>query len=72
MNSVRRLEKISKKGSKVQLYQVVNLPKKIPKEWKIKNTGMMKEIYPKMSSKNEDRYEPKAPKRLVLSLILEL
>ncbi len=71
MNSERRVEKISKKGNNVQLYQVTNLPKRIPKEWKIKNTGIKKEINPKISIKSDDKYEPKAPKIFELSLILE-
>ncbi len=68
---MRRLEKISKKGNKVQLYQVTNLPKRFPKEWKIKKTGIRKEIYPKMSIKKEDKYEPKTPRKFELSSILE-
>ena len=71
MNSARRVEKISKKGSKVQLYQVTNLPKRIPKEWRIKNIGIKKEISPKISIKNDDKYEPKAPKIFELPWILE-
>ena len=71
MNSARRVEKISKKGNNVQLYQVTSLPKRVPKEWKIKNTGIKKEINPKISIKNEDKYEPKDPKIFELSWILE-
>ena len=55
MNSARRVEKISRKGNKVKLYHVINLPKSIPKEWKIKNTGIKKEMIPKISIKNEDK-----------------
>ena len=55
MNSARRVEKISKIGNKVQLYHVINLPKNIPKEWKIKKTGIKKEMIPKISIKKEDK-----------------
>ena len=71
MNSARRLEKISKKGNKVQLYHVINLPKNIPQRVKNKNKGIKKEIYPKISIKKEDKYEPKAPRIFELSSILE-
>ena len=32
---------------------------------------MKKEMYPKISIKNEDKYDPKTPKRFELSSILE-
>ena len=68
---MRRVEKISKKGNKVQLYHVINLPKKLLKEWKIRNKGIKKEMYPKISIKKEDKYEPKAPRTFELSSRLE-
>jgi hypothetical protein len=39
----------------------------MPKEGKIKKTGIKKEMIPNISIKNEDKYEPKAPRIFELS-----
>ena len=71
MNSTRIQEKISKKGSRDQLYQVSFFPKKILEEWKIKKRGITNDILPKISKRKADINEPKKPRKFLFSEILE-